>query len=312
VSLTAKFDRTSYPVGEDALAYWLAELLVTIEGEVVDDGPGADVALVLDVSGSMDKPNRYPLLCEAVRRFAIGLGPKDRVSVILFTDGAKTVVPFIDGDAAAENPDRLIHAMNESGILFGPRTLLAPGLQLAVNGFDPPDRSSGRVRRVYVLTDGELHDTPECEYVLRDFRQRRAEVHVYGFGDGFDAASLKRLVSDQIGGTVKPILNEAEIVKTFAHVAAINRRLVGQEGTLAVSFSPEVACGDAWVFQPTARYLGPVSGRRLEHLFGGIEAGRKYSLTTILNRARMTAIPGSAAQGRPGGPAVASSSGPSS
>jgi hypothetical protein len=207
-----------------------------------------------------------------------GLGPQDRVSVTLFTDKAKTVVPFICGDAAAEDLDLLIQAMNESGMLFGPRTLLAPGLRLALDGFGPPDQTSGRVRRTYILTDGELHDTSECETVLCDFRPRPAEVHVYGFGDGFDAAALKRLVSDQIGGTVKPILKEADIVATFAHVAAINRRLVGKEGTFAVTFQPEITCGDAWVFQPSARYLGPTHGRQVEHIFGGIEAGRRYSV----------------------------------
>jgi hypothetical protein len=62
VELAATFDREAYPTGEDPLAYWLAELQVTVGGEVadeaVDDGPGTDLALVLDVSGSMDRPDR--------------------------------------------------------------------------------------------------------------------------------------------------------------------------------------------------------------------------------------------------------------
>jgi hypothetical protein len=278
VDLTATFDRTSYPDGDDSLAYCLAELRVVVGREVVNEGPGADIALVLDVSGSMDKPNRYPLLRHAVRRFALGLGPKDRVSVILFTDKAKTVIPFMPGDEASEKPDLLIDAMDESGMLFGPKTFLAPGLWFALNGFGSPSQSRGRVRRTYVLTDGELHDPAECEDVLVNFRPQVVEVHVYGFGDEFDAGALKRLVSDQIGGTVKPILNESDIVRTFAHVAEVNRRLIGQDGSIRVVLAPAVACGDAWVFQPTARYLGPIRGHRLEHFFGGIEAGRRYSL----------------------------------
>ena len=84
------------------------------------------------------------------------------------------------------------------------------------------------------------------------------EVHVYGFGDGFNAVALKQLVSDQIGGTVKPIVNEEDITRTFAHVARVNRRLVGTDAKLEVTFSTDVACGDAWVFQPHGRYLGPI------------------------------------------------------
>jgi hypothetical protein len=168
--------------------------------------------------------------------------------------------------------------MKESGLLFGPRTNLAPGLGLALEGFGARARSGGRVRRTYVLTDGELHDTPECETVLNEFRPRSIEVHVYGFGDAFNAAALKQLVSDQIGGTVKPIANEEDITSTFAHVAEVNRRLVGHNAKLQATFSPEVACGDAWVFQPHGRYLGAIRDRRAEHLIGGIENGRWYSL----------------------------------
>ena len=101
---------------------------------------------------------------------------------------------------------------------------------------------------------------------------------MYGFGDEFNAVALKLLVSDQIGGTIKPIVNEEDIARTFAHVAAVNRRLVGTDAKLEATFSPEVACGDAWLFQPQGRYLGAIRDRRLEHVIGGIESERWYSL----------------------------------
>ncbi len=282
MDLTARFDQTSYPPTEDALAYWLAELRVEREHKLETPREaarvGADIALVLDVSGSMNKPNRYPLLRDAVRLFVSGLDWQDRVSVTLFTDRSQTVVQPIDGDEAADNPDRILQAMDESGMLFGPKTLLAPGLRLALGGFGPAGGPGARARRVYILTDGELHDTTECEAALSRFRAQSVEVHAYGFGDEFDAAALKRLISDQIGGTVKPILNEENITQTFAHIAAVNRMLVGQNGKLTIALSPDVVCGDAWVFEPHARYLGPIRKHRLEHVFGGIESGRKYSL----------------------------------
>jgi hypothetical protein len=248
-----------------------------VADEAVDDGPGADLALVLDVSGSMDRPDRYPLLCEAVRRLVGGLRPQDRVSVTLFSSRAATVVPFTPGDEAARDPDAIVRAMNNSGLLFE-NTMLAPGLRLALDGFGRGEVAAGRVRRTYLLTDGELHDTPASVNALTGFRPRLVEVHAYGFGDGFNAAALKQLVSDQIGGAVKPILNEEDIVRTFAHVAAVNRRLIGQNGKLSITFAPDVVCGDAWVFKPSNRYLGPVRGQRIEYVIGGVEADRPYSL----------------------------------
>ncbi len=283
VDLSAVFDRTSYPPAEDPLAYCLTRLRVNAGTNSTDaptpsDGPGVDVALVLDVSGSMEKPNRYPLLCEAVRRLVTGLGPQDWISVTLFTDRSRTVFPFLPAVEVAFDPEQIVTAMNESGLLFGPRTNLAPGLLLALQEFGSQASAGGRVRRTYILTDGELHDTPECAAVLDSFRPRSVEVHVYGFGDEFNAAALKRLVSDQIGGTVKPIANEHDITRTFAHVALVNRRVVATGAKLEVAFNSEVACGDAWVFQPHGRYLGTIQDRRVQHEFGGLEAGRWYSL----------------------------------
>jgi hypothetical protein len=278
VQLMATFDQEAYPGGNDPLAYCLVELLLKGDGETAVQGVDADLALVLDVSGSMEKPNRYPLLREAVRQLVAGLGPTDRTSITLFSDRAETVVPLISGADAAEKASEVIECMNRSKMLFGPKTLLAPGLSKGLEALGPVERSAGRVRRLYVLTDGELHDTPACEIALDEFRTRLVEVHVYGFGDEFNAAALKRLVSDQLGGTVKPICNEQDIVRTFVHLSGVTRRLVGQNGTLTVTFSPKVVCGDVWMFRPVGRYLGPIREHYVEHGFGGLEAGRVYSL----------------------------------
>jgi hypothetical protein len=276
--LTAGFDHEGYPDADDSLAYCLCEMLLTAPGQAAVEGIDADLALVLDVSGSMDQSNRYPLLCQAVRRLLAGLGPSDRVSITLFSNRAETVVPLLVGADAAEQANHIIASMNRSRLLFGPQTLLAPALGLALESLGRAAPEPGRVRRVYVLTDGEVHDTPACETALGYYRTRRTEVHVYGFGDEFNAAALKQLVSDQLGGTVKPICDEPDIVRTFAHLAQVNRRLAGQDGKLTVRFSPQVVCGDAWVFRPVGRYLGTIQGHRLEHVFGGLETGRSYSL----------------------------------
>ena len=126
--------------------------------------------LVLDVSGSMDKPNRYPLLREAVRQLVCGLAAQDRVSVTLFSDRSRRVVPFMAGAEASDNPDAILRAMDSADNMFGSKTMLAPALQLAVDEFVLAGRMAGRVRRTYVLTDGELHDTSESETVLQGFR----------------------------------------------------------------------------------------------------------------------------------------------
>jgi Mg-chelatase subunit ChlD len=275
VRLQPLFDQTAYPAQEDPVARFLLELEVRPTGQ---RGVTADIFLVLDVSGSMDSPDRYPLMCRAVEKLLFGVEPDDRVGVVLFSTAADLVLEPTSGTRAASAIPDILRRMDASRIKFGGATCLSPGLRTAVDALAGLRQQDRGVQRVYVLTDGELHDTDECRQVLGDFRPHKVEIHAYGFGTQFDAAALKRLLSDQLGGSVKPICNEQDIVRTFAHVAEVNRRLVASEGMLYLEFPPTVVCGDAWTFRPQERHLGPVKGRRLVRELGGLEAGRVYSL----------------------------------
>jgi Mg-chelatase subunit ChlD len=274
LEVRASFDRVSYPDGDDPIIH----ALVAVEASGVAQGPEvrADVFLVLDVSGSMNTADKYPMLRRAVGEFLGRMAATDRVGIALFSSDAEVITPLIPGATAAAEASRLVARMDSSRLLWG-GTNLAPGLRVAASGLTEGGRPPGGVRRVYVLTDGEIYDTPDCQKVLEGFREQRIEVSVYGFGSGFDAAALKRLVSDQLGGSVKPICNEQDIVETFAHIAAVNRRLLAEDGLLAFDIDPAVDTGDAWSFRPQERHLGPIQRRRVVREIGGVEAGRVYS-----------------------------------
>jgi hypothetical protein len=244
----------------------------------------------------MNAPDRYPLLRRAVEELLHRMDPEDRVGIAVFSTGADVITTPITGAQASRDAPSLLARMDGSGLMFGGATRLAPGLRRALEilsaggrggvrgwidslrGAPPP----GGVRRVYVLTDGELHDTQACEEVLSSFRDHRIEAHVYGFGPAFDAAALKRLVSDQLGGSVKPICNEQDIVRTFSHIADVNRRIVAEGGLLTLEIDPEVDAGDAWSFRPQERHLGRVQARRIVRELGAVEAGRVYSVLVEL------------------------------
>jgi Mg-chelatase subunit ChlD/predicted Ser/Thr protein kinase len=279
VRLQPVFDRDGYPHTEESTAYCLLELEVRPEKSSVDggeEGVTADLMLVLDVSGSMDTPDKYPLLRRALVEFLQHLAPDDRVGIAIFSAGAELVLRPAPGAEVARVAPAILERMDHSPLTFGGATQLAPGLRHALAALEGlPARDS--VRRVYVLTDGELHDTEACRQVLADFRPSKTEVHVYGFGTGFDAAALKRLVSDQLGGSVKPICNEQDIINTFAHVAKVNRRLTARDGVLTLEFDPAVVCGDAWTFRPQERHLGRIEHRRVVRELGGLEANRTYT-----------------------------------
>jgi Mg-chelatase subunit ChlD len=275
VRLRAVFDQTGYWCLQDAVCRFLLEWEVR---PVAGRSLGADVFLVLDVSGSMDQPDRYPLLRQAVDRFLRTMAPEDHVGIVLFSAGAEVTLPPTTAAAARGRIPQILQGMDQSGFKFAGATRLAPGLSAALELLRSLPHAGIRVQRVYVLTDGELHDSGECREVLTGFRPRKVEVHSYGFGTEFDAAALKRLLSDQLGGSVKPICNTQDIIGTFAHIATVNQRLAASEAMLTVEFDPRVACGDAWTFRPQERYLGAIKQRRLVREVGALESDRVYAL----------------------------------
>jgi hypothetical protein len=277
IRLEASFDHASYPPQDDPVSYFLLDLEARRDAPATGTEVSAEIILVLDVSGSMDCPDRYPLLRRAVEEFLVRLEADDQVGIVVFSRDAETILPPTPGAEARPAADEILRRMDSSKLLFGGATRLAPGLRLARAALERSGRA-GAVKRVYVLTDGELHDAPGCSEVLADFRPARLEVHAYGFGTQFDPAGLKGLFSDQLGGSVKPICNEQDIVGMFGHVADVNRRLVAADAALVLEFDPNVTCGDAWSFRPQERYLGPIQCRRLVRELGGLESGRTYSL----------------------------------
>jgi Mg-chelatase subunit ChlD len=272
------FDRSAYERQSDPLVRFLVEMQVRrADPERAPGKVPADLFLVLDVSGSMNQPDRYPLLRQAVRQLIRGLDARDRLAIAVFSTDAEMVQPPLSGAEAADHAADIIERMDQSHYLFGGSTQLAPGLRCVLAALQGQKPADGRVRRVYVLTDGELHDSDEVARVLTSFPQQRLEVHAYGFGTQFDAAALKRLLSDQRGGSVKPICNEQDVVQVFEHVASLAGRLATEEATLTVQIAPGVVCGDAWQFRPQERYLHKIPGALVRDL-GPLEVERIYSV----------------------------------
>jgi von Willebrand factor type A domain len=280
VRCTPIFQQVSFFAGDDPLAQMLVEFEAESDQREARPKIPADIFLVLDVSGSMNAPDRYPLLRRAVQEFLQKIEPEDRVGMVVFSTASDLISPLLLGTDAYQNSTWLLDRMDKSPRMFGGGTYLGSGLQEALTQLQksPPNR----VRRVYVLTDGEIHDTEFCQSTLAPFREHRLEVHVYGFGTAFNAEKLKLLVSDQLGGSVKPICNEADIISTFAHIAEVNRRIIADDAVFTLSIDHEVDCGDAWAFRPQERYLGRVEGRSVSRAIGALEARRVYSFLVEL------------------------------
>jgi Ca-activated chloride channel family protein len=159
----------------------------------------ANVVLLVDVSGSMDAPNRLPLVQEVARRLVRDLGPDDRVALVTYAGEARVALP----PTPVSRPSEIvaaIRALHAEGMTNGSAGLRR-AYEVARAGLVP-----GGVNRVVLCTDGDFNMgvTSESELAALVEREEKAGVGlaVFGFGRGRQIdARLEALATKGRGGS---------------------------------------------------------------------------------------------------------------
>ena len=68
---------------------------IGIRGYALDSGPAprANLVFLVDVSGSMDEPNKLPLVVNSLKLLVDTLAPEDTVAIVVYAGAAGTVLP---------------------------------------------------------------------------------------------------------------------------------------------------------------------------------------------------------------------------
>jgi Ca-activated chloride channel family protein len=212
--------------------------------------PPVNLTFLLDVSGSMDAPNRLPLVKTAMAMLVDELGARDRVSICVYAGAAGTVLE----PTTCNNKDRILAALKK--LEAGGSTAGGAGIQLAYSlaerHFDP-----AAINRVILCTDGDFNVGITSRSELEDLIKEKAASGVYltvlGFGMGnYRDGTLKQLASkgngnygyidtieeankilvNQLSGTMITIANDVKIQVEFNPATVGAYRLIGYENRL--------------------------------------------------------------------------------
>lgn len=141
----------------------------------------ANVVLLVDVSRSMDAPNRLPLVQAAVRRLLHDLRPEDRVAIVTYAGEARVALPPTPMARAAE-VRTVLAALRAEGMTNGAAGLRR-AYQVARTAF-----VVGGVNRVVLCTDGDFNMGVTSEAELGALVETEAKggigLGVFGFGRG--------------------------------------------------------------------------------------------------------------------------------
>ena len=222
---------------------------IGIRGYALDTGtaPRANLVFLVDVSGSMDEPNKLPLVVNSLKLLLGTLAPEDTVAIVVYAGAAGTVLP----PTPVAERGRVLAALEQ--LDAGGSTAGAEGIRqaylLAERHF-----VEGGVNRVILATDGDFNvgitDTDELESFIARKRESGVFLSVLGFGMGnYDDALMQRLAQhgngnaayidslnearkalvDEATSMLFPIANDVKIQVEFNPAAVSEYRLIGYE-----------------------------------------------------------------------------------
>lgn len=222
---------------------------IAIQGAMpaIDDRPPLNLVFLIDTSGSMDSPDKLPLL---KRSFALMLGQlraQDQVAIVAYAGSAGLVLE----PTAAGDRDAIMDAFDR--LAAGGSTAGAEGLKLAYRTAQGM-ADDGEVTRVILATDGDFNVGLSDPEALKDYiatmRDQGTYLSVLGFGRGnLDDATMQALAQngngqaayidtlseaqkvlvDQLTGALFPIANDVKIQVEFNPAQVAEYRLIGYE-----------------------------------------------------------------------------------
>jgi Ca-activated chloride channel family protein len=224
-------------------------LMIGIKGYDVPKAtlPPSNLVFLIDTSGSMDQPNKLPLLKQAFAQLVPQLRAQDRVSIVVYAGSAGLVLPPTPGDRHGE----ILAALEE--LQAGGSTNGGEGIQLAY-AMAKQSFARGGVNRVILATDGDFNvgtsDQKALETLVGDQRKSGVALSTLGFGDGnYNDAMAERLADvgdgnhayidtlqearkvlvEEMQSTLLTIARDVKIQVEFNPAQVAEYRLVGYE-----------------------------------------------------------------------------------
>lgn len=201
----------------------------------LDSIPPSNLVFLIDISGSMDKPTRLPLLQSAFKMLADNMRAKDTISVVTYGGGVAIALPPTSGDQKQKIKDA-IDSLSASGDTPGENAVRI-AYDLAKKTFIPSGNN-----RVILATDGDFNIGQTSEKDLEDmivgFRNTGIYLTCLGVGMGNYKDSKLETLAKKGNGNFAYLDNLAEAEKVLVTEFTQTLYSVADNAYLKISFDP--------------------------------------------------------------------------
>ncbi|TPG63026.1 DUF3520 domain-containing protein [Hymenobacter nivis] len=231
-------------------AHQLARIGIRARSVETSALPPANLVFLVDVSGSMQGPDRLGLVQAGLRLLVRQLRPQDRVALVAYAGAAGLVLPPTPGN----QPEAILGAIDR--LEAGGSTAGGAGLRLAYATARQYFQKDGN-NRVILATDGDFNvgesSDAAMEQLIVNERESGVFLTVLGCGRGNlrdarmetladkgngnyayldNLAEAQRVLVAQFGGTLFTVAKDVKLQVEFNPARVAHYRLVGYENRL--------------------------------------------------------------------------------
>ncbi|MGD9561355.1 MAG: von Willebrand factor type A domain-containing protein [Pyrinomonadaceae bacterium] len=230
---------------ETAVCPWNTDhklVQIGLQGKKIplDNTPPANLVFLVDVSGSMNSPDKLPLLKEGLRMMVGQLKPQDRVAVVVYAGSSGLALP----STSAADRGEILAAIEQ--LEAGGSTNGGQGIKLAYDVAAENFIREGN-NRVVLATDGDfnvgLTGDDELVRLIEQKRESGIFLSVLGFGSGNLNDSMMEKLADKGNGNYAYIDSRGEARKALGEQVAGTLYTIAKDVKIQVEFNPSLVAG---------------------------------------------------------------------
>ncbi|HMT73145.1 MAG TPA: von Willebrand factor type A domain-containing protein [Chitinophagaceae bacterium] len=227
-------------------------VLIGLQGKQipVENLPASNLVFLIDVSGSMQDPNKLPLVKASMKLLVDQLREEDKVAMVVYAGAAGLVLPSTSGHEKAKIKDA-IDRLDAGGSTAG-----GAGIKLAYKTARENFAKGGN-NRVILCTDGDFNVGESSDDAMERLieQERKSGVFLtvlgYGMGNYQDAkmqkladkgngnhayidgiSEAKKVLVNEFGGTLFTIAKDVKLQIEFNPAKVQGYRLIGYENRM--------------------------------------------------------------------------------
>jgi Ca-activated chloride channel family protein len=213
-------------------------LRVGLQGKTFENDkiPPSNLVFLIDSSGSMNDPNKMPLLKSAFKMFANQLREQDHVAIVVYAGAAGLVLESTPGS----NKYKITQALDN--LQAGGSTAGGAGIQLAYEVAKQNFIRDGN-NRVILATDGDFNvgvsSDAELVRIIEEKRKQGVFLTVLGFGTGNYKDNKMEQLADKGNGNFYYIDTENEARKVLVSELGSTLFTIAKDVKIQIEFNPD-------------------------------------------------------------------------